>query len=244
MVNTSKTKVKVKVFGSNRSSGKLPVFEIKFDNQPLLNVSSYNYLGITLDHYNLHVKKLISSVSVKLKQLQRMRSFLNIKAASLVYKCMLLPVLEYGDLFLHATSTGKNYRPSKNKGLICSHNKTIETDELHAEIGFLKLRYRREQHLLNFIYDWSCDPSELVTGRDGSVLTRCCTKRLFKLKKPNTEKFKSSFAYKGKTKWNNLPDTFHHSTSKESFKQLVRNWVSHKLIVNQSGEALVEVTCV
>ena len=65
------------------------------------------YLGVTLDehlNYNLHVKKLINSVTAKLKQFRRMRSFLNTKAAILVYKCMLLPMLEYGDVFLSATS--------------------------------------------------------------------------------------------------------------------------------------------
>ena len=42
-----------------------------YNEIPRLKVSSYNYLGMTLDcqlNYNLHVKKLISSVSAKLKQ--------------------------------------------------------------------------------------------------------------------------------------------------------------------------------
>ena len=118
-VNTSKTKVMV--FGSKAAIGKLTPFEIVYNEIPLLKVSSYNYLGMTLDcqlNYNLHVKKLISSVSAKLKQCQRMRSFLNTRAALVVYKSMLLPILESGDVFLYATSVAnrKRLQTLQNKG--------------------------------------------------------------------------------------------------------------------------------
>ena len=41
-------------------------------------------------NYKLHIKKIISNVSSKLKQLQRMQHFLDTTAAVLVYKSMLL----------------------------------------------------------------------------------------------------------------------------------------------------------
>ena len=105
MVNTAKTKVMV--FGSKIGLSKLDSFEVMFDDVPLQAVSSYKYLGITLDSqltYNSHVSQIISSASNKLEQFQRMRSFLTVKAAILVYKSMLLPILEYGDIFLSAAS--------------------------------------------------------------------------------------------------------------------------------------------
>ena len=104
-VNTDKTKVMV--FGTPKLIRELPTFEIKSNGTPIQQVSTYKYLGMTLDsnlNYNSHVKKVISTVSGKLKQFQRMRSFLNVRAATLVYKSMILPLLEYGDIFLSATS--------------------------------------------------------------------------------------------------------------------------------------------
>ena len=95
------------VFGSGCSLAKLPSFEVKFGNVPLQTVSSSKYLGLTLDsqlNYNLHVSKVISSVTGKLKQFRRMRSFLSTKAAIMVQRGMILPILEYGDVFLHAAS--------------------------------------------------------------------------------------------------------------------------------------------
>ena len=119
MANTDKTKVMV--FGSSKVVSKVPQPKIMLNNVPLEVVSVHKYLGISLDSqlsYNLHANKFISSVTPKLKQFQQMRSFLNTKAALIVYKNMLLPMLEYGDVFLSAASNiiGAACKLSKTKG--------------------------------------------------------------------------------------------------------------------------------
>ena len=101
-------KTKVMLFGSPTMLNKVPQFEIMLNNVPLQNVVSYKYLGVSLDNqltYNLHVNKLIVSVMAKLKQFRRMRGFLHAKATLMVYTNMLLPILEYCDIFLSATSS-------------------------------------------------------------------------------------------------------------------------------------------
>ena len=74
-----------------------------------------------------------------------MRSFLSTKAAITLYKSMLLPIIEYGDVFLSATTLAnrKKLQTFQNKVLRCALNKGIETssDELHSEAGLLKLKY-------------------------------------------------------------------------------------------------------
>ena len=181
--NTEKTKVMV--FGSRKAIEKVPEFEIKMNAAPLQSVLSYKYLGVTLDSqltYKLQIKRIISSVSGKLKQFQRMRSFFSKKAAILVYKSMLLPILEYGDVFLSAASVENRRKLQilQNKGLRCALNKGIETsrDQLHEEAGLLKLNLRREQHLLNFLYDWSLDPNKISKRSAGSVQTHSYLKKL------------------------------------------------------------------
>ena len=69
--NTDKSKVMV--FGSTTGLSKLPRFELTLDLVPLQVVNSYKYLGVTLDqqlNYNVHVSRIISLVSGKLKQFQ------------------------------------------------------------------------------------------------------------------------------------------------------------------------------
>ena len=231
--NTDKTKVMV--FGSKCSLAKLPNFEIKFGNVPLQTVSSYKYLGLTLDsqlNYNLHVSKIISSVTGKLKQFQRMRSFLSSKAAVMVYKGMILPILEYGDVFLHAATAENRKRLQilQNKGLRCALNRGIDTDtvELHREANLLKLHYRREQHILNYVFDSAQVASNLRVRPNMTVKTRSSTKVLLRVKRPYTEKFKRSLAYVGPRRWNALPERFHHVHSKTVYKSMVNGWISAK----------------
>ena len=222
--NTDKTKVMV--FGSDNCLKKLPTFGINVDGTPLSQVSSYKYLGITLDehlNYNLHSNKVIGSVSSKLKQFRRMRVFLNTKAAMMVYKSMLLPILEYGDIFLSAASAAnrKRLQTLQNKGLRCALGKGLETstDELHKEASILKLKYRREQHLLNYMYGQA--QNQNLHKPKSSIKTRSQSKKLLKVKRPVTEKFKKSLAYLGPKKWNSLPEQFHFAPTKDYFKSIV-----------------------
>ena len=111
MANTDKTKTMT--FGGPKTLGELPPTNIKFGNVPLQAVTSYKYLGITLDcqvNYNLHVSKIIGLVTGKIKLFHRMRSFLNVKAALMVYKGIILPLVEYGDIFLAAATVENRKR--------------------------------------------------------------------------------------------------------------------------------------
>ena len=80
----------------------------------------------------------------------------------------------------------------QNKGLRCALNKGIETstDELHKEANLLKLNYRREQHLLNIMYDQAQVPSLLKFKDKNVARTRSSKKKLMKIRKPRTERFK------------------------------------------------------
>ena len=98
-----------------------------------------------------------------------MRNFLNEKASLLVYKNMLLPILEYGDmLYTGLTATcKKRLQTLQNKGLRCALKRDMDTstDKLHSEANLLKLEYRRQQHLLNFMYDMSLNINNLKAVR-------------------------------------------------------------------------------
>ena len=231
--NTDKTKIMV--FGTQNMQKKLPPFSFKFGNSPLHSVQSYKYLGVTLDsqlNYNLHVSRVIGSVTSRLRQFQRMRSFLNTKAALMVYKNMLLPVLEYGDIFTIAASAENRRRLQtlQNKGLRCALNKGLESssEAIHAEAKLLKLKYRREQHLLNFMFDKAQVEANITKPSISLVRTRSQSKKLLLLKRPRTEKFKKSVAYTGPSKWNLLPASMQHVNTKGTFKALVAKWVEDK----------------
>ena len=98
-MNTDKTKLMW--IGSAKKLKDLPQVTVNVDGSLLQSATSYKYLGVTLDaqlNYGKHISKLIAVASAKLTQFPRTRSFLSTKAATLVYKSMLLPLLEYGNI--------------------------------------------------------------------------------------------------------------------------------------------------
>ena len=84
-------KSKVMLFGGKSVVKHIDDFSLSLSGKELQKVSSYSYLGITVDeklNYGLHVQNTIKKVSNKLKLFRRMRRFLNLKAVIMVYKNM------------------------------------------------------------------------------------------------------------------------------------------------------------
>ena len=222
-------KTKLMVFGSQVKVKQLPDFTVTVEELPLTLTNSYKYLGMTLDsqlNYDKHVQNIITRVSLKLKQLRRMRYFLDVRAATLVYKSMILPIMEYGDTFLVGATAEKRKKLQtlQNKGLSCalSLDRDISTEELHRRAKLQKLKNRREQHLLSHMFDIVSYGRQLRKPRLSGVRTRSQNKKMIKLRKPNTEKYKKSLAYMGPQKWNSLPDQYHHLKTRLHFNTRIK----------------------
>ena len=119
-VNLNKTRFML--FGSKMTLAKVQHEEVNLliNKHPITRVHSYCYLGITLDeqlNFELHAQQTIRKVKNKHVQLRSMRYFLNKKSALMIYKNMILPILEYGDNFASCLpkQTRKNLQIMQNK---------------------------------------------------------------------------------------------------------------------------------
>ena len=144
----------------------------------------------------------------KITQLRRIRKFLNVKAATLVYKNMILPILEYGNIFLSAASkvNRKRMQTLQNKALrsALQVDKYFDTENVHNEASLSKLVYRRQQHLLLYMYLLKDDKSARRLVPKPKIRTRASEKIRFIMRKPNTEKYKKCASYIGPKGWNAL----------------------------------------
>ena len=140
-----------------------------------------------------------------------MRSFLTKKAALLVYKNMILPLLEYGDIFLSSLSqnTKNKLQVLQNKGLRLAllADKRESTKPLHEEATLQKLKVRRKVHTLQFLFRKKADRKLFARIPRRGTVTRSAKKINFKIRKPNTEKYKNCVAYYGRKLWNQLPSS-------------------------------------
>ena len=125
---------------------------LKISGIPLDFVFQYKYLGETIDEilsFNAHVNNTIKLVSHTIFLLQKF--YITDNAAIKIYKSMILPYLDYGDIFfMNANSIQvKKLQTLKNCALTIGNSiPNIPIDILHQAAQIPKLIARRETHLL------------------------------------------------------------------------------------------------
>ena len=81
------------------------------------------------------------------------------------------------------------------------------------------------------MYDMTSIPVKMKAPRSTGVRTRPSYKKLFKIRRPRTEKFKKSFSYACPKKWNKLSEHIQLSQSKTEFKSKIKSYVEQKSAV-------------
>ena len=211
-INLDKTKTMF--FGSKVRINNLDLPEFSIKNCPIERATTYTYLGLKLDEQltlETHANVLVKRVSDKVYQLKKIRSFVTKKAALMIYKNMILPILEYGDIFIHSASQKirKRLQILQNKALRCalSKDKLYDTEELHREAKLLKLKDRRHLHVMLHMFQLAQMPNfklwktHLPTG----PRTRSSKKKLIATRRPTNERYRKCITYQGPKLWNSLP---------------------------------------
>ena len=247
VVNAEKTKVMF--FGSRARIESMELPDFYINGTVIDRAKTYTYLGIKLDEQlslDTHANCLIKRVSTKIYQLKKIRSFITKKAALLIYKNMILPILEYGDVFLHSASqkVRKKLQVLQNRALKCAlqKDKYFSTDDLHEEAKLLKLKDRRHVHVLLHMFQLAQMPNFKLWKAHQPIgtRTRSSKKKLFTFRRPTNEKYKKSITYQGPKLWNNLSgyvqklDVFHEF--KREVKKIFQLQQIPKQTLNQKSK--------
>ena len=78
---------------------------ISINSSLLSRILSYPYLGVELDHalsYDKHLENVVNKTTQKLYIFRKIRRFISQTTAILVYKQMILPLLEYGSILFNS----------------------------------------------------------------------------------------------------------------------------------------------
>ena len=219
-LNPSKTKQMF--FGTRHKVKKAKGVVLAVENVPLQVVPTYKYLGFMLDStlsFNYHVKSVSNIVMYKSVLLGKIRKYLTEDVAMKIYKSMILPYLDYGDVvYGNANQEGlAMLQRLQNKCLkICKgYNLRFETNELHSVTKVPMLAARRTAHVNNFMYNRLSNRC-LVDERD--IRTRAHDAPLFKVDVPNLTTFTRAVKYSGAVQWNNLPADIRGIDNPETFK--------------------------
>ena len=230
-LNTAKTKQMA--FGTRQRVKKARNVTLEINNVPLQTVPTYKYLGITLDStltYNYHVKTVANMVTYKSVLLGKIRRNLNENVAMSIYKTMILPYFDYGDIIYDNASVEilDKLQRLQNKCLkICKgYNNRYSTKDLHHETNTPMLEDRRKVHINNFMFSRKGDRERMDRKE---VRTRAHDGPLFKVKTPRVETYKRAVEYAGSVQWNKLPAEVRNIIDVNEFKRHQKNFLKKSI---------------
>ena len=208
-INAKKTKLMV--FGTRNKVKRAKEVRVSINGNQLQLVLSYKYLGILLDstlNFNKHIASVINTVLYKITLLSKVKKYLRNDVALQIYKSMILPYLDYGDVIFHKANSadlGRLQRLQNRCLKLCAgHERLFSTDLAHKRAAVPFLTDRRGSHLLNFMYKRK-DRKDLLNVRE--IRTRAHDAPLFHVMIPRCGAFMRSVGYSGSIEWNKLaPD--------------------------------------
>ena len=148
----------------------------------------------------------------------RMRYFINEKTALMLYKALILPLLDYNDIIyglLTKQQCDKMQKKTNRALRVVFRDTILSVKELHDNAKLDLLETRRSKHLIALMFNRAQQDSFIDTTqrktRQGDAI-------LLKVPKPKTRKLESAPQYRGSTMWNELPVGVRKSKTKLQFK--------------------------
>ena len=158
--------------------------------------------------------------------LSRIRHCINKKTALAIFKSMILPYLEYGNIFYGTCSEFNKYKLQviQNNGLKIALNRNVlyNTVDLHIEAKLLPCKYRRLIMLQKNTFRELQGNLAKINRRD--VCTRAHDATLIHVTRPKSELYKKSNCYNGAIIWNNLPVYIRSLREINEFKSEVKRY--------------------
>ena len=232
-INIKKTKSMV--LGSKNLTKKYQNVNICINDTILQQVKTFKYLGMMLDenlNFNSHINMLKKIVSHKIFLLNRYSKFLTTQTRLIIYKSYILPLIEYGDI-LYIKASNKNLdkiQKLQNHALKLCHNLDIRTstNHIHKISNLNILSERRDQHLLNYLFDRS-QMTKFIEKTKPGVQTRSITSKKLAVSNFKIKLAQKAISHHGSILWNNQVYSIKSIRSKMKYKNKLKSIYKNKL---------------
>lgn len=212
---------------------------ININSYQFAKVENYSYLGVTLDpelKFERALSDTLRRLGQKIYSLSIIRKDLTLNCAILLYKTMILPVIDYCNFCLSPCTDRARTKLQRmqNRALrIClkAEGRT-RTADLHTRARLAPLDLRREFDILKIFHKKVYSNNRYTDGHtiltveqshDSDVpVTRSHTAPTIQIPRPSNEKFRKCLLYTGATLWNNLPTNLRNMVDYNSFKCLLK----------------------
>ena len=158
-LSLSLSKTKVMFLGTTHKTQEAADIVVKCNNEVVQKVNSFKYLGIMIDKnlkFSEHVDYTKKKLFAKMKSLGRVRQFVNKKLALDLYRRLIIPHMDYGDIVYDAIGLGYNQKLQTIQNsclrICCRADPRTPIASLHEECKLPKLDVRRKLHVCNFVH--------------------------------------------------------------------------------------------
>lgn len=153
-----------------------------------------------------HAARLLQRANAKSITLYKIRRYLNQYITLRLYKSLLLPMLEYGDLFIISASVKKHSR--------------ILNLEHHKKANVQPLAYRRYLSICQIMFNLSFEGDRLERIR--GMYTRSTDVKTFSLPFTRNNNYQKQVFYQGCKMWNSLPPWVRMIRDSKLFKKKIK----------------------
>ena len=173
----------------------------------------------------------ISGASNKLYQLRKIRGCITTKCALSIYKAMVLPIFEYGGIYLSSCTETEQTKLQRlqNQALriIYKRDNYSNVYDLHNTARILPLKMRREMALLKIMFNRVHINQGLQVRQ---LTTRSHDGPIMEVPKPYSSKYIKSVAYRGPVLWNQVKPELRCLVSKQGFASALKShyWELYK----------------
>ncbi len=205
--------------------------EIMIDNVLFEQVDCFKYLGLYLDpklNFNQHIERTCAKAKYKLSTLGMCRQYISQDISLLLYKSLLLPVLEYGDIVYASAGLCSLDKLQKVQNtalrIVLQADRRSNVKEMHKLLHILMLKDRRDIHISTQMYkclnslspDYLCILFEYLSLHHG-INTRAVANRELNVPRSRTSAGEQCFGTRGAVLWNGLPQDIKELSTLDSF---------------------------
>ena len=138
-----------------RSSASLPKLDLFIEGTVIDWVSSFNFLGITIDEHltwKSHVSKIYTKLNRSIGVLRRLQNFLPCSILKTLYNTLVLPHLQYGILLWGANPYNIPTLQKRAIRVVCKGKYISHTQPLFKAMEFLTIKDIFQQCSLKFYH--------------------------------------------------------------------------------------------
>ena len=227
------TKTVTMLIGTRHKLSKCNVLNVKIRDTNIVKVDSTKYLGINIDNelkWDAHINIMCQKISKLIGFLGRLRHIINESDLNLIYKSIIIPHFDYGDMVWQSATKSSLSLLQKLQNwagrVIMKVNPYSHTSNQHVHDtlnwDFLDCRYKKHVCTMIFKILNNYTPSYMsnnIKYRTYNYSFR--SSRNLDLPKPNSNNCKRTFFYRGATQYNQIPEHIRNVTTLRSFHTLI-----------------------